>query len=212
MAQILVFGDSIAYGAGDEKEGGWVNRLKKVLDKGPFTSPDFYCLVYNLAISGDSLDDLLKRFEFETEQRLKEGESTVFIFAIGINDSQFIQSQNNLRSSLPEFQNNLRDIIKLAKKYSSKIIFVGLTPVDETKTVSLPWNSDKSYKNEYIEKYNKIMKSVSKENKIYFINIFDKLVKSDYRNLLVDGLHPNSKGHQKIFEIVKDFLTENKII
>jgi lysophospholipase L1-like esterase len=113
---------------------------------------------------------------------------------------------------LPEFQNNLRDIIKLAKKYSSKIIFVGLTPVDETKTVSLPWNSDKSYKNEYIEKYNKIMKSVSKENKIYFINIFDKLVKSDYRNLLVDGLHPNSKGHQKIFEIVKDFLTENKII
>lgn len=225
MAQILVFGDSIAYGAGDEKEGGWVNRLRKVLDKAPFTSPDFYCLVYNLAISGDSLDDLLERFELETKQRLKEGEETIFIFAIGINDSQFIHSQNKLRCLPPEFKNNLQKLIKLTEKFSSKIIFMGLTPVDEVKTTPLPWDNDKSYKNEYIKKYNNIIKSVCEENKIYpvrkqaelsngvyFIEIFDELIQSDYKNLLADGLHPNSQGHQKIFEMVRNFLAENKII
>ncbi len=212
MAQILVFGDSIAYGAGDEKEGGWVNRLRKVLDEESFTSFDFYHLVYNLAVSGDSSDDLLERFEFETIQRLKEGEDIIFIFAVGINDSQFIHSQNSLRCLPPEFKNNIKKFIKLAEKFSSKIIFVGLTPVDEAKTSPIPWNSDKSYKNEYIKKYDEMIKSVCLENKIYFIEIFDEMIKSDYKDLLADGLHPNSEGHQKIFELVGDFLAEKKII
>jgi len=30
--------------------------------------------------------------------------------------------------------------------------------------------------------------------------------------LLEDGLHPNSEGHKKIFESVKEFLIKNKII
>lgn len=34
----------------------------------------------------------------------------------------------------------------------------------------------------------------------------------NYFELLEDELHFNTKGHQKIFEIVKDFLVENKII
>ncbi|MDP3052347.1 MAG: GDSL-type esterase/lipase family protein [bacterium] len=211
MAQILVFGDSIACGAGDE-EGGWVNRLRKFFDERPFTSPDFYCLVYNLAVSGDSSGDLLERFEFETKQRLKEREDTIFIFAVGINDSQFIHSQNSSRCSPPEFKNNLQKLIKLAEKFSSKIIFVGLTPVDETKTLPIPWNTDKSYKNEYIREYNEIIKSVSEEKKIYFIEVFDELMNLDYKDLLADGLHPNSKGHQKIFEIVNNFLVKNKIV
>jgi lysophospholipase L1-like esterase len=46
-----------------------------------------------------------------------------------------------------------------------------------------------------------------KEN-LYFIDMFDLLKKND----LEDGLHPNAKGHEKIFEKVKDYLIENKII
>jgi len=34
----------------------------------------------------------------------------------------------------------------------------------------------------------------------------------DYKGLLEDGLHPNSTGHKKIYEIVKGFLVENRII
>ncbi len=76
----------------------------------------------------------------------------------------------------------------------------------------IPWDKDKSYKNENIEKYNGIIKSICKDKNIYFIEIFEKWVVSNYKNLLEDGLHPNSDGHQKIFDIVKDFIIKNKII
>ncbi|MCD6279715.1 hypothetical protein J7J26_03010 [Candidatus Micrarchaeota archaeon] len=212
MTQILIFGDSIAYGAWD-KEGGWVQRLKKFLDKKDLTDPNFYCLVYNLGVSGNNSKDLLERFEFETKQRLKENEETIIIFAIGVNDSQFVHSERNHRVPINKFKDNIQKLIKLTQKFSSKIIFVGLTPVDETKTTPIPWSTDKSYKNEYIQKYNETIKNICDENKIYFIEIFEKLKEMSYQELLEDGLHPNSEGHQKIFEIVREFLiNRNKII
>jgi lysophospholipase L1-like esterase len=211
MAQILVFGDSITYGAWD-KEGGWVQRLRKFLDEKNSTNPDFYCLVYNLGISGDNSNDLLERFEFETKQRLEENEETVIIFAVGVNDSQFVHSENKHRVPLNEFKENIQKLIKLAQKYSSKIIFVGLTTVDETKTTPIPWDADKSYQNKFIQKYNQIVKQVCKENKIYFVEIFEEFTNLNHQKLLEDGLHPNSEGHKKIFEIIKEFLIKNKII
>ena len=89
MVQVLVFGDSIAYGARDG-EGGWVQRLRKFLDERNLMG----CLIYNLGVSGDTVQGLLERFEFETEQRMRKGEEAVFIFEVGINDSQFINSKN----------------------------------------------------------------------------------------------------------------------
>ncbi|MBU4142032.1 SGNH/GDSL hydrolase family protein [Patescibacteria group bacterium] len=85
-------------------------------------------------------------------------------------------------------------------------------PIDESKVDPIPWLPEVSYKNEYIKRYDKIIKSVCAENKIAFIEIFEKLKKENCKNLLEDGVHPNSKGHEKIFEIVKDYLIENKII
>ena len=208
MTRILVFGDSITYGALD-KEGGWVQRLRKFLDKN-FTKLDID--VYNLGISGDTPEDLLERFEFETKQRMKEGEKIIVIFSIGINDSQYIHDKNSLRTSLERFRENIKNLIKSANRFTSKIVFVGLTPVDESKTIPIPWNKNKSYKNEYIQKYNEIIKLVCKENKLYFVDIFENYMKLNYKNLLKDGLHLNSEGHEKLFEIIKDSLIKNKII
>lgn len=214
MVRILVFGDSITYGAWD-KEGGWVRRLRKSLDEdnlSKLSNSDFYCIVYNLGVSGDDTEHLLERFEHETKSRLEEGDETIIIFAIGINDSQFNPDNNNFNTPPQKFQSNIKSLMNLARKFSSKIIFIGLTPVNESKTSPIPWEVDKSYKNDYIRKYNEIIKSICKENKISFIEIFDKFVKENYNNLLEDGLHPNSEGHKQIFEIVRDFLIKNKII
>jgi len=174
MAEILIFGDSIAYGAWD-REGGWVQRLRKFLDERNLADPNFRCLVYNLGISGNTSADLLERVEFETEQRLKAGEETIIIYAIGINDSQFVHSKGEHNVPLDEFRENIQKLIELARKYSSKIAFLGLTPVDEVKTTPLPRNPDKSYKNEYIERYNKVIRKVCEENEIYFIEILERL-------------------------------------
>jgi len=207
MSKILVFGDSITWGAFDSEGGGWVERLKVSM----WTKGDIQ--VYNLGISGEKTSNLLERFESEeTKARSKENEETIIIFAIGINDSYFVHSKNSLMVPPEQFKENIQKLTDLAQKFSSKIIFIGLTRVDESKTTPIPWDTDKSYKNENIKKYNEIIKSACKDKNIYFVEIFDKWLQSDYKNLLEDGLHPNSKGHQKIFEIVKDFLIHNKII
>lgn len=206
MATILVFGDSIVWGAADSEGGGWVTRLFIELGR------DFKIDVYNLGVSGDKTPNILKRFESETKARIEEGEEAILIFAVGINDSYFVQSKNALMTSLEEFKANIQKLIERAQKISQKIIFVGLTPVEESKTTPIPWNTDKSYKNESVKKYNEIVKFICKEKNVHFIEIFDQWIGSDYKSLLEDGLHPNSEGHKKIFEMVKNFLIQNKII
>lgn len=170
-------------------------------------NPELDYSVYNLGISGDSADDLLERFEFETKQRMKEKEKLTIIFAIGVNDSQI----GSIGISPEKFRKNIEKLYKLSLKYSSKIIFIGLNPVDELKTCPISWDEDMFYKNERIEKYDKIIKSICKEKNVYFIDMFSEFNKLDYKKLLEDGLHPNSAGHKKMFKIVRNFLAKNKI-
>ncbi len=207
MSKILAFGDSITWGAVDPDGGGWVGRLKTLLE----VESDFEVEIYNLGVSGETTDGLLERLESETKARLKEDREITFIFAIGINDSLFIHSKNDLNIKLEKIKENIQKIISIARKFSSRIIFIGLTPVDEAQTTPIPWNTDKSYKNEYIKEYNEVIKSICKEKDIPFVDIFEKWIESDYKRLLIDGVHPNSDGHKDIFELVKKTLDKNKI-
>lgn len=213
MSRILVFGDSIAYGAWD-KQGGWVQRLRQFLDdKNLSDLGDFPNLIYNLGISGNTSQDLLERFEFEASQRSKDGEDEMIIlFAIGSCDSDFVHSRNDFWVLPEKFEENIKKLIIFAQKFSLKIVFVGHTPADELRVCPMPWDKDKSSKNENIQRYNQIIKQVCAKNNVYFIEIFENWIKIDYKKLLEDGLHPNSEGHQKIFEAVKNFLIENKVI
>jgi len=209
--QILIFGDSIAYGAWD-REGGWVQRLRKFLDEKTLTKKDFYCLVYNLGVSGDTTDDLLERFEFETKQRIEEKEDAIIVFSIGGNDATFIDKEKQCQVSKEKFRENIQKLTALADKYALKIIFTGLLPADELKTMPISWAPGAYYRNNDIIQYDKIIKSFCQENNIFFIDVFNQFINLDYKNLLADGQHPNFAGHQKIFEIIKEFLVKNKII
>lgn len=202
MSTICVFGASIVWGAVDPKHGGWVGRLKTFLE----LERNFEIDVYNLGVSGDTTTDLLERFEVECKAR----EPNVILISIGINDSQHIKSLP--RTGLARFKSNIQKLIEIGQKFTSKIAFLGFSPVDESKTTPIPWSPEKHYTNGNIQKYNDIVKSVCEENNLPFIGIFEEWMKSDYKNLLEDGLHPNSEGHQKIFETVKDFLLEGRLV
>ena len=212
MARILVFGDSITAGALDYEEGGWVNRLRKFLDLKVLVDRKFSYRVYNLGISGDTTEDLIERFEFETKTRLKEPEENIIILEIGINDSLLFQDKGELSVSAEKTKKNIQKLIKLSRKFTEKFLFIGLSPVYEPKVNPLPWRKEVSYRNEYIRKYNEIIKSVCKEKNVKFVEILEEWIRTDYNRFLEDGVHPNSEGHEKIFEIVKNFLIEKKII
>lgn len=145
---------------------------------------EIYCPVYNLGVSGDTTREILKRLEFEYKQRIEDEK---------------------------EFKENIKSVIRKTKRFSSKLIFTGLLPTDETKTNPIPWCPERSYKNKSIKKFDTIIESVCKKEKVHFISM-KSFWETDYKKLLEDGCHPNSKGHEMIFKIVKDFLVEEKII
>lgn len=197
MVRICIFGDSIAYGAQDSEGGGWVDRLKRY-----YQSDDLQIAqdvnIYNLGVSADNTDDLLKRFEPELIARLAD--NNIIVFAIGINDSQFVISKGGNRVSQKDFRANLESLVQKSKQYTDKIVFIGLTKVDESKTVPIPWNTDKNYTNDDIQKYDSIIQLVVKETGVKYIGMGDVVELKD----LSDGLHPTSNGHNKMFEVVKE--------
>jgi lysophospholipase L1-like esterase len=207
--RILIFGDSIAWGAWDSK-GGWVNRLKNHTNNQSIkTQSENYNTIYPLGISGNNTDDLLRRFKNELKNRLDEESNIVVIIAIGINDSQFNISNDENRIPIKTFKENLNKMIEIANPVSKQILFVGLTPVDDTLLLPMPWKPTHGYSNAQIKKYNNALKELAKTKNIPLIDLYEDLSRKDIKKLLSDGLHPNTEGHEIIYNKI---LSELKIL
>jgi len=207
MFGILAFGDSIVFGRGNNLDRGWVGRLRKY-----FESKDYYNGVYNLGIPGNTSEDLLKRFETECKARIKISrpeDKFIILLGIGINDSRFNDNLDNPQTNEEDFKNNILKLIEISKKYTKHIVFIGLTPVDESLTS--PYETTYFF-NKRIEKFNKIIKEGCSESKTLFLDIFNEIKPMDYPALLDDGVHPNEKGYEEIYKIIKEFLIKNKLI
>ncbi|MFZ3057685.1 MAG: GDSL-type esterase/lipase family protein [Minisyncoccales bacterium] len=182
---ICIFGDSIVWGASDCEKGGWVDSLKNYLMNEDID-------VYNLGISGNTTEDLLERFDAEAEARNPD----IVIFAIGINDSLSLD-----KDGLIKFQKNISSLTNKARKFTDKIIFIGLTSVDESRTTSyLSEETGEAYNNQSIGEYDEIIKSFCEDNNLIFVDVLGLLINDAD---LCDGLHPSSTGHQKLFERIK---------
>jgi lysophospholipase L1-like esterase len=183
---ICIFGDSIVWGASDCEKGGWADSLKNYL-------MDDDIDVYNLGISGDTVEDLLERFDIEAEARNPD----IIIFAIGINDSLSLD-----KDGLIKFQKNISSLATKAKKFTDKIIFIGLTSVDESRTTPyLSEETGEAYNNQSIGEYDEVIKSFCEDNNLIFVDVLGLLINDDD---LCDGLHPSSIGHKKMFERIKE--------
>jgi lysophospholipase L1-like esterase len=202
-SNILVFGDSITWGAWD-KSGGWVNRLKNYLTDQILNS-DFqrYYSLYNLGVSGDTSEDLLERFKSETYARADPGLNNLFIIAIGINDSEYNLTSKQNRISLQQFQNNINTLLDQAKEFNGDAMVLGILPVDESKTNPIPWVGDSAYVNEHAEKYNNVLKEICSNRHLQFIDLYTEFTKRNYQSLLVDGVHPNDQAHEIVFQLIK---------
>lgn len=189
---ILVFGDSIAYGAWDDDKAGWVNRLRLILED----NSNQYYNIFNMSIPGETTRGIVERFVSECDYRYCMNTDTIIIFSIGINDSYIINGKNNI--SIIDFKNNILNLINMTKKYTKKILFIGLSNVDESKVKPVLWDENICYLNKEILRYNKVLEDICKQYEINYLNIFDLFELID----LKDGIHPNCVGHKKLCDEV----------
>lgn len=197
--RICIFGDSIAFGHNDFEAGGWVDRLKLYLSQRNESR------VFNLGISNATTDDIIERVESESVVRKPD----LIVFAIGVNDARYIETEDNMQTSAEDFVANLESLVSLANNVTKNLpLFVGLTPIDEAKNMPYPTSPSNFYASKNIQKYDSLLKDFCNENKLHYISMMDIHEAADSK----DGLHPDADGHKKMFERVRDYLLEHKIL
>lgn len=194
---ICLFGDSITWGAWDPEKGGWGTRLRSF-----FETNDYEVVLYNCGVCNDTTSSLLKRLVVECSARRPD----IIVFSIGINDARYINTIGKPEITLDKFEQNYIALLELANKYTDKIVCLGLANIDESRTMPCSWDTEKFYSKENVQRYDARIREICQNNSTEYLPIIDLLGAGD----LDDGLHPNSKGHEKMFERIKELLISSK--
>lgn len=212
MTQIIVFGHSITAGFWDT-EGGWVQRLRTYLDQRALQEQDeeLVYYVYNMGIGGATSESLLERFNDEIERRYEPENQNIILFQIGENDIRYFEGKKQLSVSPENFRKNIEELMDQANQYG-EVIFVGDYPADPELEKIPHSEKEKSINDERRQKYEKIKKELCREKNLSYIDLFPLRKKYNTGEMTVDGIHPNNKGHNLIYEKVKERLEEEKII
>ena len=200
---LCLLGDSISYGAWDVS-GGWVDRLRSYLHGITLASRfQSYYFAYHLGIPGDTTGDVLARLGYETEAR----EPHVIVLAVGINDARWRVPEQIPHVDEAVFRRNIETLITEGRRFTQSLVFVGLTSVDESKT--MPFEPNCYFENERIRRYDTIIRELTAAAGVLYLSAYDALSPAED---LEDGLHPNARGHEKLFLLVRDFLLQYNLI
>lgn len=203
MNNIFIFGDSLTIGRGVGIDKSWSGLLSRNISN----EDQKNTIVFNLGIPGDTSEDVANRIDLEIKLRVKNNlkkDLNTIIVQIGINDSKNIQLIGNTQVNLSRFSKNIHYIIKLAKKYSDHICFIGITPVAESVSKQ---PGEYYFRNHDIEKYDSEIKNICLNTKVSFIEIYNEWIRTNYcKYLLDDGIHLNQVGNKKVFSSLREFI------
>lgn len=213
-AQILCIGDSMTYGGGSTL-GGWPDLLKLELHKQMYKEGGDGSThrVYNLAIPGDTTEDFNKHISAEIEARKKPGRKTIIVVSIGTAESKAKNDPEEYIATTEGYQQRLTTLLKSFRELADNVIAFGFMPVDEKRMPKIENDGTKFYfTNQRIRKFEDIFKTAAEQTSIHFMPLFDLALYENWveQYLYADGIHPNTKGHQWLFDqiwaVLKDKL------
>lgn len=205
MGKILIFGDSIAYGKWDH-EGGWVTRLRRIIDSDYNIGKGGNLLVYNMGIPGEVATRMLRRVQSELFERIDPQETNVVLIAIGINDSCPNNRIQGYQTPEPEFKQTITQMIEIARSQNCKVGILGLTPVNPEKSKGL------KFTNPEVQRYDAYLTEVAAQQNVPKLEIFEELLANGFSQMLVDSVHPDAAGHEILTQKVKNFLEDSSLL
>lgn len=194
--RVLVFGASSVQGYWDA-QGGWSDRLKHYYDE--LQMQDWsqeQPRIINLGVSGDTSNQVLSRVSSEAAGRQNE-KGLAIIIQVGGNNAA--EENGKTLTTAEEYQAELEKIVDESRKFTDKVLAIGFQRVDESKTLPVAWK-DLYYKNNNMARFELAAKERTEKLDVPFVPIFEKFQTDMNAH---DGLHPNDKGHQLIFELVR---------
>ncbi len=179
---IVFLGDSITQ-AGDQPEG-YVTLFK------------LYCgvnghdvKVINAGISGHKSNDMLARLQRDV---LAHNPTWVSI-SCGVNDVWHQFSSSGKGVPLPEYKENMTEIIERCLRADCKVLLLTATPIYEDLD---------SKENQMLRKYNDFLRTLADEKNLLLCDLFKAFAeqlkeKTANENILTtDGVHMNPKGNR----------------
>ena len=188
IGNFLYFGDSVM---GQAPTDGYIHHLANWI-----YSQDQASRHHFLNIGGNGSKDILERIVYAIPPRTKSGNIRMIVVSIGIVDSSFFREGEETRAenTLKGYSANMQGIFDISRKYTSSIVVPGLTRINDLLKQPLS-PSGRLYDNSRIEEFDSELRRVCELNNGTYVPIHDVLLPEDF----VDGLHPNSSGHFKIF-------------
>lgn len=190
---LLVLGDSLAKGTGDETGNGFANYFAA----GWKSKTSKEIKVNNLGVNGDVSSGLLRIVQSpEAQDYIKKSE--IIFISIGGNEINRIRNTDiaanvNIKNMQDKYLNNLKSIVSIirSKNTSCMLVFLGLynpygDQITVDKTVFL---SDWNYETEQL---------IGKDSKAVFVPTYDLFKYNLSQYLTVDKFHPNSEGYKAI--------------
>ena len=207
MNNYIIIGDSIVYGIGDFENGGWATMFKKYVVKKDTTK---ICnkFVHIVGFPGATSKDVLSKLDSILDCYKEDDFKNIVVLSIGINDAQYFNS--DFKESKNKYKKNINCIVEKIFERGFGLIILGLTKIvlDETNSECSFYTKDNNEEYEtdlrIIMDNDNVLEQLCLEKKIKYISMKDSLTKDDY----IDGLHPNTNGHRKIFEIMKKIIEE----
>ncbi|AFQ45034.1 GDSL-type esterase/lipase family protein [Desulfosporosinus meridiei] len=192
--QILILGDSVAKGTGDEKSKGFSGYLTEYLKNN--TSKEI--ISDNMGIDGLESTGLLEQLQsHRLEQQLTH--TDIILVSIGGNDIRSIltlnsfDKENEFKVRLDRYLSNLKLTFKELRRTNpnSIIIFLGLYNPYEKATNLVD--------SQLLNSWNfNTQQLVETDSKAIFIPTYDLFKYNTGKFVAQDGLHPNSAGYQAI--------------
>lgn len=199
---ILVLGDSLAKGTGDENNKGfaayYADDLKRKLSK-PVN-------IDNLAVNGDVSTGLLEIVKSKNADSLIKASNTIFI-SIGGNEISKLRRYDvvsqaaQIKTVEDVYLSNLKSIFKAIreKNQGCKIIFIGLyNPFGDN------ISSDKI---KLINDWNKETQDIiADDSNSVFIPTYDLFKYNSEMYLTIDNFHPNGSGYKAIAKRIEEVM------
>lgn len=208
--QFFIFGASVAYGVGGT-QGGWSGLLKSYIHGQLYGESALgeQMEVYNFAKPGAEISFVLENFPWQLKAYQRNSPRTVFM-SVGLNNTKAVGHPENYVADEEGFEKQYCQLLDKMSEAFETINILGFYELDEKKVSPKinPFDGLKTYfNNERIFKFNEVLKQLcSQYSNVNFIDLQNLAENWLEKDLFEDGIHPNDKGHQLIFEALKPYV------
>lgn len=198
--RIVIFGASTVYGTADSERGGFAARLRHWHEARGERNR-----VYALGVWGEETRGLVARISSEAAARRPH----LIMLYPGFNDSRREGPDAPPVVGKAEFRELISEMIRKARAVAKTIVITGL-PFDERRTTPLAGTRSFYFRKD-AEEYTELLREAAREEGAELLDFFTALSARKMDELLApDGLHGNSRCHEAMFELARDFLLQRE--